>query len=109
MRPTAFKLTAAILILTGIVQTTKAQDPINVVTTSVPFLRIAPDARAAGMGDLALATTPDANSSFWNLAKVPFNTSNGGISASYTPWLKDILNDVYLASIAGYHKFSDEQ
>jgi hypothetical protein len=109
MRPTAFKLTAAILILTGIVQTTKAQDPINVVTTSVPFLRIAPDARAAGMGDLALATTPDANSSFWNLAKVPFNTSRGGISASYTPWLKDILNDVYLASIAGYHKFDDQQ
>ena len=109
MRPTAFKLTAAILILTGIVQTTNAQDPINVVTTSVPFLRIAPDARAAGMGDLALATTPDANSSFWNLAKVPFNTSRGGISASYTPWLKDILNDVYLASIAGYHKFDDQQ
>ena len=111
MRPTAFKLTAAILILVGIAQTTKSQsvDPINVVTTAVPFLRISPDARAAGMGDLAIATSPDANSSFWNLAKVPFNTSKGGVSASYTPWLKDILNDVYLASIAGYYKFSDEQ
>jgi Type IX secretion system protein PorV len=109
MRPTAFKLTAAILILVGIAQTTKAQDPINVVTTAVPFLRISPDARAAGMGDLAIATAPDANSSFWNLAKVPFNTSKGGISASYTPWLKDILNDVYMASIAGYYKFSDDQ
>jgi len=77
MRPTAFKLTAAILILTGIAQTSKSQtiDPINVVTTAVPFLRISPDARAAGMGDLAIATTPDANSSYWNLAKVPFNTS----------------------------------
>jgi len=111
MRPTAFKLTAAILILTGMAQTTKSQsvDPINVVTTAVPFLRISPDARAAGMGDLAIATTPDANSSFWNLAKVPFNTSQGGISASYTPWLKDILNDVYLAAIAGYYKFDDLQ
>jgi hypothetical protein len=109
MRPTAFKLTAAILILVGIAQTTNAQDPINVVTTAVPFLRISPDARAAGMGDLAIATAPDANSSFWNLAKVPFNTSKGGISASYTPWLKDILNDVYMASIAGYYKFSDDQ
>ena len=111
MRPTAFKLTAAILILVGIAQTTKSQsvDPINVVTTAVPFLRISPDARAAGMGDLAIATSPDANSSFWNLAKVPFNTSKGGVSASYTPWLKDILNDVYLASLAGYYKFSDEQ
>ena len=111
MRPTAFKLTAAILILAGIAQTTKAQsvDPINVVTTAVPFLRISPDARAAGMGDLAIATSPDANSSYWNLAKVPFNTNKGGISASYTPWLKDILNDVYLASVAGYYKFDDQQ
>jgi len=111
MRPTAFKLTAAILILVGIAQTTKAQsvDPINVVTTAVPFLRISPDARAAGMGDLAIATSSDANSSFWNLAKVPFNTNKGGISASYTPWLKDILNDVYLASVAGYYKFDEQQ
>ncbi len=111
MRPTAFKLTAAILILAGIAQTTKAQtvDPINVVTTAVPFLRISPDARAAGMGDLAIATSPDANSSFWNLAKVPFNTTKGGMSASYTPWLKDILNDVYLAAVAGYYKFDDQQ
>ncbi len=109
MRPTAFKLAAAILILTGIATTTKAQDPINVVTTAVPFLRISPDARAAGMGDLAIATAPDANASFWNLAKVPYNTSKGGISASYTPWLKDILNDVYMASVAGYYKFTDEQ
>jgi len=109
MRPTAFKLTAAILILVGIAQTTKAQDPINVVTTAVPFLRISPDARAAGMGDLAIATAPDANSSFWNLAKTSFNTSKGGISASYTPWLKDILNDVYMASVAGYYKFAEDQ
>jgi len=111
MRPTAFKLTAAILILVGIAHTAKGQavDPINVVTTAVPFLRISPDARAAGMGDLAIATSPDANSSFWNLAKVPFNTSKGGISASYTPWLKEILNDVYLAAVAGYYKFDDQQ
>jgi hypothetical protein len=110
MRPTAFKLTAAILILVGIAKTTNAQvDPINVVTTAVPFLRISPDARAAGMGDMAIATSPDANSGFWNAAKIPFNTNKGGISASYTPWLKDILNDVYLASIAGYIKVDDQQ
>lgn len=111
MRPTAIKLTAAILILIGIAQTTNAQtlEPINVVTTAVPFLRISPDARAAGMGDLAIATVPDANASFWNLAKVPFNITKGGVSVSYTPWLKDILNDVYLASIAGYLKVDDQQ
>ena len=109
MRPTAFRLTAVILIFLGIIQTTKAQDPINVVTTAVPFLRISPDARAGGMGEVAIAVTPDANSSFWNLAKVPYNTSKGGISLSYTPWLKDILSDVYLAAAAGYYKFDDQQ
>jgi hypothetical protein len=80
-----------------------------VVTTAVPFLRISADARAAGMGDLGVATSADANGGFWNLAKVPYNTSKGGISASYTPWLKDILNDVYLASLAGYYKFDELQ
>ena len=109
MRPTAFKLTAAIIILIGITQSTRAQDPINVVTTAVPFLRISPDARSAGMGEVAIAASPDANSSFWNLAKVPYNTNKGGISLSYTPWLKDILSDVYLAAAAGYYKFDDQQ
>ena len=111
MRPTAFRLTAIILILVGISGTTKAQNDtrLNVVTTAVPFLRISPDARSAGMGDLAIATAPDANASFWNLAKVPFNTTKGGISASYTPWLKDILNDVYMAALAGYVKIADQQ
>ena len=111
MRPTAFKLTAAILILIGFSEPTKAEstDPIIVVTSAGPFLRISPDARTAGMGDLGVATSPDANASFWNLAKVPFNVNEGGISASYTPWLKDILNDVYLAAIAGFYKFDDQQ
>ena len=109
MRPTAFKLTAAILILVGITQTSKAQDPINVVTTAVPFLRISPDARSAGMGEIGLATTPDANASLWNLAKVPYNANKGGLSLSYTPWLKDILSDVYLASAVGFYRFDDQQ
>ena len=111
MRPIALRLAAIIFIFTGINQNTKAQSaqPINVVTTAVPFLRISADARAAGMGDLGVATSPDANGGFWNLAKVPYNTSKGGISASYTPWLKDILNDVYLASVAGYYKFDELQ
>ncbi len=111
MRPTALKLIAAILIyFIGINFSVQAQvDRINVVTTAVPFLRISPDARAAGMGDLALATSPDANASLSNLGKVPFNVSKGGISVSYTPWLKDILSDVYLAALVGYYKWDDQQ
>ena len=87
-----------------------AQSKINVVTTAVPFLRISPDARAGGMGEVGLATAPDANSSFWNLAKTSFNTSPGAIGLTYTPWLKKLgLNDVYLATLAGYYKLDDNQ
>lgn len=88
---------------------TQAQK-INVVTTAVPFLRISPDARSGGMGDVGIATTPDANSSFWNQAKIPFAQSNAAIAVSYTPWLKGLgLNDVYLASLAGYYKLDETQ
>ncbi|MBC7720910.1 MAG: type IX secretion system outer membrane channel protein PorV [Pedobacter sp.] len=83
---------------------------LNVVTSAVPFLRISPDARAGGMGDVGIATNPDANSAFWNLAKTPFTKAKSGISFTYTPWLKDLgLNDVYLASGTGYYKLDDQQ
>lgn len=89
----------------------KAQtSDLNVVTSAVPFLRISPDARAGGMGDVGIATTPDANAGYWNLAKTPFNKAKSGISFTYTPWLKDLgLNDVYLASGTGYYKLDDDQ
>jgi hypothetical protein len=83
--------------------------PINVVTTAVPFLRISPDARAGGMGDLAIATTPDAASSYFNLGKVPFNELKTGLNITYTPWLKRLVNDVYLASMSGYTKLGDNE
>ena len=83
--------------------------PINIVTTSVPFLRISPDARAGGMGDVGIAESPDANSGFWDLGKTPFAKSNTAGSITYTPWLKDIAQDVYLVTLAGYHKLDDEQ
>jgi hypothetical protein len=106
------KSATAFLLALFITNLTNAQgtDRINVVTSAVPFLRISPDARAGGMGDIGIATTPDATSSFWNLAKTPFATSRTAIAATYTPWLKDLgLNDVYLASLAGYHQLDEEQ
>ncbi|HLX93248.1 MAG TPA: type IX secretion system outer membrane channel protein PorV [Puia sp.] len=82
----------------------------GVVTTAVPFLRISPDARAGGMGDLGVATSPDANSSFYNLSKTPFSKHDYGIGLTYTPWLKDLgLNDVYLLSAAGFYKLDENQ
>jgi Type IX secretion system protein PorV len=110
MRLTALKLTSVVLLICGLSSGVQAQvEKINVVTTAVPFLRISPDARSGGMGDIGLATSPDASSGFWNMGKVAFNESKGGIVATYTPWLKDLVNDVYLASLAGYYKFADDQ
>lgn len=77
---------------------------VNTITTAVPFLRISPDARAGAMGDVGLATTPDANSQYWNLAKLPFATKKYGIGLSYTPWLKDLVPDIFLAYVSGYAK-----
>ena len=111
MKKAIVKLTGLVILLVSATSIVQAQDPtINVVTSAVPFLRISPDARSGGMGDVGIATTPDANAAFWNLAKTPFNTSKGGISVTYTPWLKDLgLNDVYLASLSGFLKIDDDQ
>ena len=111
MKKITVKLTALVLLLGSVTSIVQAQNnTINVVTSAVPFLRISPDARSGGMGDVGIATSADANSSFWNLAKTPFNTSQGGIALTYTPWLKDLgLNDVYLASLAGFVKIGEDQ
>ncbi len=85
-------------------------EPINVVTTAVPFLRISPDARAGGMGETGIATNPDVNSPFWNLAKTPFNESEMQVSLTYTPWLKRLgLNDVFMGTLSAYRKLDDVQ
>jgi hypothetical protein len=109
MKPFALKIATAFFLFITAVPSLYAQDKINIVTTAVPFLRISPDARAGGMGDMGLATNPDASSSFFNIGKVPFNTSNSGINVSYTPWLKSIVNDVYLAAASGFYKLDELQ
>ena len=76
----------------------------NPVTTGVTSLSITPDARGASMGDLGAATDPDVNSQFWNPSKYAFAYSSAGVSLSYTPWLRKIVNDIYLANLAGYYK-----
>lgn len=76
----------------------------NPITTGVTSLGITPDARGASMGDLGVATDPDVNSQFWNPAKYAFAYSTAGASLSYTPWLRKIVNDIYLANLAGYWK-----
>lgn len=112
MKKTTLKLVSLVMLLGVSLNETKAQtaDAINVVTTAVPFLRISPDARSGGMGDVGIATSADANSGFWNIAKTPFASDKIAISASYTPWLSDLkLNDVYFASLAGYYQIDETQ
>lgn len=96
-----------LLLCKGFSQTS---ENINMVSTAVPFLRISPDARAGGMGEAAVSTSPNANSQFYNVAKYAFVHDKGGMSATYTSWLRDLgLKDVYMAAIAGYYKPGDEQ
>ena len=80
----------------------------NPVTTGVTSLGIVPDARGASMGDLGAATDPDANSQYWNPSKYAFAYSKAGVSVSYTPWLRKLVNDIYLANVAGYWKLGQE-
>ena len=77
------------------------------VNTAVPSLSIAPDARGGGMGDNGASTTPDINSKYWNPAKYAFMYSKAGVSLSYTPWLRKLVNDVALANLSGYYKIGD--
>lgn len=76
----------------------------NPVNTGVTTLSIAPDARGSSLGNLGAATDPDMNSQFWNPSKYAFGYSTGGLSLSYTPWLRKIVNDIFLANLAGYWK-----
>jgi hypothetical protein len=109
MKKVTLKLTALVMLLGGAITVSNAQN-INVVTSAVPFLRISPDARSGGMGDVGIATAPDANSGYFNQGKTPFNTSKFGIGLNYSPWLRDLsVNDVFLASLAGYYKLDDNQ
>ncbi len=82
---------------------------INTITTAVPFLLISPDARAGGMGDQGVASAPDANSLHWNAAKYAFIDKKSGVSLSYTPWLKALVNDMFIGYLSGYTKIKKDQ
>ena len=82
----------------------------NPVQTGSISLAVAPDARGGAMGDVGAATEPDENSQYWNPAKYAFAYSRGGISVSYTPWLRKLVSGINLAYISGYWKFGyDDQ
>jgi len=102
------------LVLVWCLQISHAQDvnplgQINTITTAVPFLIISPEGRAGGMGDAGVASSPDANSMHWNPAKYAFINKKTGFSISYTPWLRQLVPDINLYYLAGYHKLKNDQ
>ena len=100
MKKTIFSvLTASLLAVSAM-----ALNPVN---PAMPSLTIAPDGRAAGMGDVGVATSADLNSQHWNPAKYAFMESQGGITVNYTPWLTKLVDDINLAYIAGYYNMGD--
>lgn len=79
------------------------------ITTSVPFLTLAPDARSGALGDAGVATSPDAYSAHWNAAKLAFQEKDLGISVSYNPWLRKLVGDMALSYITAYKKLSKQE
>ena len=79
----------------------------NAVTTAVPILTVAPDARSAALGDAGVALSPDANSPFWNPAKLGFVQNDLSVSFSYSPWLRNIVDDMSLSYLSGYKKLNE--
>jgi Type IX secretion system protein PorV len=110
----------AILTFIGFVSQTQAQLgstggqvrstwQLNTITTAVPFLQITPDSRSGALGDAGVALSPDANSTFWNAAKLAFVEEDMEVSLSYSPWLRALVNDMSLAYLSGYSKLSKNQ
>lgn len=81
----------------------------QVKTSALPFLTISPDSRAAALGDAGVASSPDANSVYWNSAKLAFIEKNVGLNVSYVPWLRELTNDMFLANISGFKKLAKNQ
>lgn len=100
-------LVMLLMLCTLVAKAQDKRDMFNPVHTALVSQTIAPDARAAGLGDVGVATDPDVNSQFWNPAKYPFTISRAGVAVNYTPWLRQLVNDMYLANVSGYYRIGD--
>lgn len=102
-----------ILVLFAFLSNAKAQETsvtgANYISTAVPFLSVVPDSRAGAMGNTGVATSPDHNSMFWNAAKYSFTKSEAGISASYTPWLRKVIDDMSVSYLSGFYSLDKNQ
>jgi hypothetical protein len=92
-----------------VVLSASAQTTFNPVYSTIPYLTITPDSRGGALGDLGVATSPDVNSQNWNAAKYAQIKEKSGVTTSFTPWLRSLVNDINLAYLAGFYKFDDRQ
>lgn len=97
----------AMIAISAEAQEDKKRNMFNPIHTALVSQTIAPDARAAGMGDVGAATDPDVNSQYWNPAKYPFCISRAGLALNYTPWLRSLVSDMDIAYLAGYYRIGD--
>ena len=106
-------ITAVILCFSSLAQNADYDEigggNLNTITTAVPFLLISPDSKSGAMGDVGVATTPDANSLHWNPAKFAFVEDEVGFAVSYVPWLRALVPDINLSYLAGYKKLNNNQ
>ncbi|MBR1525938.1 MAG: type IX secretion system outer membrane channel protein PorV [Prevotella sp.] len=107
MKKKVIYMTLALLLMSVTTAMAQKEDIFNPINTSVTSQSIAPDARAAGMGDVGVATDPDVVSQYWNPAKYPFTISRAGVALNYTPWLRQLVSDMDLAYLAGYYRIGD--
>ncbi|WP_025763000.1 type IX secretion system outer membrane channel protein PorV [Dyadobacter tibetensis] len=108
MRPNFVKFTLLFLLTSG-ATLVKAQDTLRVPHSPLQFLTFAPDARGAAMGEAGVASSADANATYYNAAKLPYNEKDFGVSASYTPWLRNLVDDMWLGYLSAYKKFDKGQ
>ncbi len=115
LRKSLYTLASFVVTLVSIKNAT-AQNPVNTVgqintiTTSVPFLRISPDARSGGIGDQGVAISPDANGAYWNVGKMAMIESDYGGGLTFTPWLSELnIQDIFLAHLDGYYRIDEQQ
>lgn len=101
------RILLALVISVTAVAAMAQKEQLNPIYTGVTSLSIAPDARAGAIGDVGVATEPDANSQYWNPAKYPFNIARAGVSMSYTPWLRQIVSDIDLVNVAGFYRIGN--
>jgi hypothetical protein len=100
-------LASTLLCQNGFSQVTTSQltgTTINTITTAVPLLLITPDSRAGGMADCGVASSADANAVHWNIAKLAFSEKKLGVAVSYTPWLRQLVNDINLSYLSGFYR-----